>query len=312
MSKSLNLTICTVSFGHQKLIEINLNLSRALNKNFDDVVKWIIADNAFQNPEMRLNFNDQYLTVLSGSDDVTHGASQHHALALNSLLAHIETRYLLVLDPDFYLLGFDWIDEILSHMRNSSLSFFGTPWHPRYSANYRYFPAVHCFFVDTHKIPIASLDFRPYLDRLKTQPARKTILDALPFLFKRKRISWDTGTRIFERYHNHEKTLYECTTPVFRDDRIKCGSNFTKCVEPILPEEYCFFPKNINSYVNHGFYEDKLCHHPIPDLWEENYWNGKPFGLHMRGSYAANSRDKNQELRLLESTLSELTKIRFL
>ena len=264
MSAPVDLTICTVSFGHQELIELNLMLTRALNPEFEQKIKWLIADNAYENEKKRLKIDDKRVHVTPGISDASAGASQHHAVSLNALIGEAKTQYLLVLDPDFYILTSDWCSKVLNHMRRENLSFFGTPWNPRYNNNYRYFPAVHCMFVDLHRASIQSLDFRPLLDRLDTPTSIKGPLDYIPFLAKRRRVSWDTGTRIFEDYKLRKDLLSECTTPVFREDRGACGSILTKLLEPLLPDEYCYFPKNRNSYVTSGFYEMDLCPQPGP------------------------------------------------
>lgn len=308
MNKQIKLTICTVSFGHQELIELNLQLCRSLNPGFNQVVRWLIADNAHDNPTKRLRISENPLKVIEESNDSSQGASHHHALALNGLINKAETPYVLILDPDFFILQKNWLINTLNYMQLHQLSFFGAPWHPRYNNNYRYFPAVHCMFVDLNQVAPETLDFRPVLDRINAKAPRNSLLDLIPYLRERKRIPWDTGTRIFEHYQEMKNFRRECVTPVFREDRKNHGSMITRILEPLLPEEYCYFPKNLRSYVTHGFNENKECKEQLPSIWEESYWRKKPFGLHVRGSYSSGSRNKQRETELLVDILSELTK----
>ena len=46
-------------------------------------------------------------------------------------------------------------------MARRQLGVFGAPWHPRWIYKHRYFPCVHCMFVDRERVPLDWLDFRP-------------------------------------------------------------------------------------------------------------------------------------------------------
>lgn len=100
--------------------------------------------------------------------------SYQHATALNRFLrtGSVNTRYLLILDPDFYIVRRDWIGDCLKRMQSKGWAFFGAPWHPRWFNKYRYFPCVHCMFIDTEKVDLTTLDFMPDLIGWATEKAR--------------------------------------------------------------------------------------------------------------------------------------------
>jgi putative sugar O-methyltransferase len=91
--------------------------------------------------------------------------SYQHAAALNRFIREqdFKTRYLLILDPDFFILRENWITEVCKHIETKKLWFFGATWHPKWFSKYRYFPSVHCMLIDTHNVKCQELDFTPDL-----------------------------------------------------------------------------------------------------------------------------------------------------
>ncbi|MGE5027695.1 MAG: glycosyltransferase family 2 protein [Betaproteobacteria bacterium] len=297
-------TICTVSFGHARHLALNHDLLARLNPSEWDRADWLVAENAPGEQAHRM-VEDPGFSMLPGSDERSKGASHHHASALNGLLRHVETRFLLVLDPDFYILRPNWLKEVEAHMRHEGLAFFGAPWHPRYTENYRYFPAVHCMFIDRKFVRLEDIDFCPILDR--GQPGRAA--GRIP-LMHRFRQSWDTGTRVYERFAHRPSVLTECITPVYRpEEEFAAGSRNwrRRAVEFFLPDALCYLPKRRGAYTGVGFHERKLIPAPLPRLWEESIWRDAPFGLHVRGSFDSKSRNADDELGLLSQTLDMLT-----
>lgn len=302
------LTICTVSFGHEELIEMNARLAARLNPDFCSEVAWWVADNAADGALERSGISHPAIQVRPGSSDTSLGASHHHALAMNALVAQVRSRFLLVLDPDFYLLAPGWVDRVLSHMVEADLAFFGAPWHPRYTRSYRYFPAVHCMFVDLSKVDAAALDFRPRLE-LIDPPPRRDLAEHIPPLRQRRRVPWDTGVRVFERFGRDPRCRAECVTTVFRRSLDLPAGPVSRFIEALLPDGFCYVPKDRSSWSEAGFRERGWCTEQLPSLWEETIWQDRPFGLHMRRSYAAGSREAADESSLLPRVLAQLESV---
>ena len=316
------LTVCVVSFGHARHLALNWELCQRLLGIASSRVDWLVAENAQGDAAERLDPSASPFKIVPGSS-VTHlGGSYHHADAVNMLLSRAATRFVLVLDPDFYLLRRNWMDEVLAHMRENGLALFGVPWHPRYVENYRYFPAVHCMFIDQEKVPAADLDFRPLLqdsdgaggsDSVPRPRRNANTLWHKAGLGHRLRQPWDTGARIYLRYRDDPRVPSEFVTPVYRlpDDWIASGNRHglsSRVLERILPDDLCYLPKRHDSYTTRGFRERGWIDVDLPRLWEEHVWKDAPFGLHLRRSFSAVNRDTAAELELCGRVIEMITR----
>jgi hypothetical protein len=162
-----SLTICTVSYRSASLLDLNMTLTREINPvaNF----QWIVVDNNddFQG---RAPFREQDVQIIQGDPCVNQGrlkGSYHHAQALNKAIDLVTTRYLLVIDPDFFIFQKDWINAVLAHMSAKHLSFWGAPYYPSLTWKRRYFPTVSCMLIDLEKVAREKLDFTPELDEFQ-------------------------------------------------------------------------------------------------------------------------------------------------
>lgn len=304
------LTIYTVSYGHSDYLQLNLDFLKKNNQDSGSVVEWLVAENAHQNMPNRITNENWPFETYQYSLDTGLGASHHHALALNTLLENQRSRFILVLDPDLYILTPNWVNEVIDYMKQHDLAFFGVPWNPKYNENYRYFPAVHCMFIDTGQVNQNDLDFRPYLENHDIYK-RIGFLESMGQAYRYRR-PWDTGTRVYEKFYK-SNLRSECVFPVFaipKEHSLTGIARYYKnrLIERVLPEQYCFFPKKAESYISKGYKEMGFMDHEIPGVWDEFYWGSKPFALHVRGSFSAESRQAIEEFDLLKSTLTELIK----
>ncbi len=181
------LTIVSANYLSKSYLELNYKLSRQVYDDFD----WLVVKN-----DHKQEFDDRFISIAGAerpqamTTNVNH-ASHHHAMALNLAIPHIKTRFVLFLDPDFFVAVSH--GDIISHMKDKGLSFFGSP----YSDNGQwrpvtYFPVAFCMYVDTERVDISKFDFVPGM-----QPDKN---------------KWyDTGHKIYEKYvHSHHK--FEITT----------------------------------------------------------------------------------------------------
>ncbi len=321
----MDITICTVSFRSKYYLEINWELSRQLNQGISSC-DWVIIENTPIEDTDRFDIGDSRFKVLPGIDmkqiSGKYLANYHHGAAMNMALKHVRTRFLLVLDPDFFIIKKYWVSEVFSHMLKEDLAFFGAPWHPRWYMKHRYFPCAHCLFIDLNKIKIEDLNFIPR--DCKGAPGGAGLKDQIPFfmkellrravfffrwlIFNRRDIGKerDTGCALWEKYGN-ENIRYECMIPVFRPLHDFLGpsylvSSFALAVERVFPECLCYVPKSSESYSQIGFKE-----RGYPDVsamgWEEFLWRGDVFGFHIRG-YPKRGMDIEKEKYFLLNTLS--------
>jgi hypothetical protein len=158
------LTICSVSFRSTELLKLNIRITQNLNNGTD--FRWLIVDNHHDFQESGF-VDNQNVQIIEGDPATNQGklkGSYHHAQALNKALNYVSTRYLLIIDPDFFIVHKDWIAEALQHVSKNNLSFWGAPWYPSLRWKRRYFPTVSCLLIDLKKISKNWLDFTPELD----------------------------------------------------------------------------------------------------------------------------------------------------
>jgi hypothetical protein len=303
------LTICTVSFGSERFVRRNIDLTTALNPAAR--ARWIVVENGPDAlPEYR--GRDGVQIIRGCPPDPVHDersrGSYHHADGLRLALEHAETRFVLILDPDFYIVRPGWIDDVLGHMDANRLAFFGVPWHPSWFTKYRYFPCAHCVFIDTHRVPGELLDFTPEIvpktrgkhpddaapggprksrleRRLKQRVRRTRIMRALG---RRRSVggSHDTGYRLYRGAIQQRDLRFEAALPVYdpRRDPIQGGAPLAprdRLLDLVLPDARRLTPRRRSSYTTSGF-----ASFGVPDVrangWEEFIWQGAPFGFHLR------------------------------
>ncbi len=218
-----------------------------------------------------------------------------HGAALNKLLEEVKTRFLLVLDNNFYVVRQDWINDSLEHMKKNNLAFFGAPNPPSNPVKYRYFPEVHCFFVDLNKVKPEELDFIPayellsplsaikrqvriaqvYLDRKAPDIVSKIFDIALADHLRVGR-SGDVGARIASRYGGRSGFEADCVQQIFNPSLVY------KLSDIFFPERLSLIPKR------RGYYAPGVTFLPGwhtkygAKNWEAYKWKDKPFGFHIR------------------------------
>lgn len=239
--------------------------------------------------------------------------SYHHAESLGLALEGADTRFVIVMDPDFYVIRRDWIRDILGHMNDRGLALFGAPWSPRWRQKVRYVAAPHLMVIDREKLPLHREILAPDLiaggrrfgsalwsEFAAAWPgARRTALAQL--LRRPIRAIWedlrqrseigsarDTGHGLAQAFAGNPALTMELCQPVFspgRDgfmppDVTPLQAN--RLVESILPDRLSYIPKRRGFVSRSGFAERGL-----PDFrdlgWEEFLWRDAPFAFHIRG-----------------------------
>jgi hypothetical protein len=300
------ITVCTVSFHNAPHLRLNWALADALNRE-EARIDWVVAENTPPHSDDRLDPGDQRFKVIEGVGP-EHSPNFQHTLALHKCFDFVTTRFLLVLDPDFYIVRPNWVRTVTEHMQRHALAFLGVPWHPRFSDKYRYFPAVHCFFVDLDRIDIKELDFRPMRSDSRETPsvARSSWLTRKLGLDARRKDFTDTGTRLYHRFAHGTGARYECALPVFRlpDDAPIRRSWRIRLLERFLPDDLCYLPKRRDSYADSGLRELGFlaC---APRDWEEFMWASAPLGFHVRRNARRAERDAQRELLALQRAVAD-------
>ncbi len=285
------LTVCTVSFHSRPYLELNWKLTRNLNPNTK--FTWIIVENTpFDSNDFLESYLPEFHVFKGYKLDPTKARmhSYHHGIALNKAIRLAKTRYVLVLDPDFYILRKNWIVEIIEYMKTKNLAFFGAPWNPKWFTKYRYFPCVHCMFIDLENVKLDTLDFRPgqndyalkYHSSVLSKIIKRIRNRIISNLYQRRIIikAQDAGYDVYHRYFRLKKFRNEVVFPVFKIS-IEPILNLNNFLNKFLPDRYSFVPKRPGYYSRFGFRE--LGYTDVEKYgWEEFIWKNKPFGFHLR------------------------------
>ena len=314
MKDKSHITILTVSWHSQSFLKANHDLLLKLNPN-KLPASWIIVENTPLAGEK--DYHDVkrsiFKVVQSPYGGVEHPkdeGSYQHGYGLNFDLASVKTRYVAIMDPDFFVIRPNWVNDIEFYMKERGLSFFGVPWHPKWLLKYRYFPAVHFIVIDLKIVPLDNLDFLPNLERrarmvghhwnwlidlCKSRRYRSAIgyfigyfLDLLHEEFMQREAlgsSKDTGYQIFRKFSNRDEYKREILKPYFDPKRTVFYPNCVTAIQKkyfdiLYPRQRRFIPPK-TYYIKNNFFS-----YGYPDCaaygWEEFFWKSLPFGFHIR------------------------------
>jgi hypothetical protein len=283
-------TVCTEK--HFRYIPLQLALLDSLNPGGG--WRMIAVDNSSVGTP-RLFLDDPRCTVIAGvpADPAIPAAcrgSYHHAAALNAVVRRVATRYMLVLDPDLFVVYRNWVAECLDHAERRRLSFFGVPWHPRWYRKERYVPCVHFLLIDLARVPAAAIDFTPAIAE-ETARREKSAFDK--WLRKHspsQHARWilhsnnDTGWRLKRDFPD---ALMETVHPVVDLSReVRKPKHLQKkwgrWLERRLPSRWSFLPE-LGTYATPS-QAPGFGNRPIRLMEPEKFvWRGAPFAFHMRG-----------------------------
>ena len=203
-------------------------------------------------------------------------------------------------------------------MKTKNLAFFGAPWNPNWFTKYRYFPCVHCMFIDLENVKLDTLDFRPgqndYALRHHSSVLSKIIKRIrnriISNLYQRRiiAIAQDTGYNVYHRYFRLKKFRKELVIPVYKIS-FEPPLNLNQFLNKILPDRFSFVPKRPGYYSRFGFRE--LGYADVEKYgWEEFIWKNEPFGFHLRRFFQRFQQsifDVEDELINLKRVISNLT-----
>lgn len=331
------LTVGCVSYQSAPYVALNQRLTQFLNP--DAPVQWIVVTNDTKKPaRVAPQLAEGTLLLGRAPVDRSHDfpKGRHHAAGLQQIIEHVATRFLLVLDPDFFIVRRNWIADCLAHMEAHGLSFFGAPHHPRRASKFRYFPSVMCTFVDLRRVNRRDLDFNPGQYHAITAANRRerrnrrrghhlvpTTLariarEVVHFVGRPGYVGkvQDTGYRIHERFFADPAHKSDCVMPVLRPEIEWPGAFGSRSPlallrrlylsPPLLPESFSILPRRAGYTTGDGFRE-----HGFPAVtdqaWEEHVWRGAPFGFHVTRHSRFHSMDLTIDFKDVERAAAEAT-----
>jgi hypothetical protein len=287
-----NLSLISVKFGSAALLERNVQLVHDLNP--DTNFSWLVVNNDFE-PNFRL----RGVEVLAGvpKPHASDKGSTHHALALNLALNAVKTRYVVLLDHDFFVLRPNWIGETFEHLHQHKLAALASQWHPRWSYQPQRLPSVHFLLLDLEQF--SGVDFRPdffgnRFDALVSSPhlplpaALRTLLQTGAYR--------DTGWRLLEQFKTR---AFMCLDVAVDLPRLERGAPWLyRLAQRVLPPSWSPLPKTMRGYTDAHFLPPQA-----QELgWEEFFWQGRPFAFHLRRVGNATNQD---DTALLEQILAD-------
>jgi hypothetical protein len=310
-------TIASVVFGDLPVLDLNRRLTERLNPGAR--VRWRVVRNLPLQDADRTPQDDPGVEVLDGEElpvelrSLGKFASYHHALALDVACRDVPTRYLILIDPDCFVVRPNWIEDVLAYVQDRGLAFFGVPYHPRSMAKFRYFPCSVFLVVDTEQVPVSTLDWRPEAESRPRAGLARRVSDSLFGLLGweyrlRYELSEDTGIRVYSRYRD-SRLPYECVQPVmigphlrgYEMSKQKALSPLPWVLEKLLPDRYCMVPKRPGYVTDRRFAEFGFEDTAARPIWAEEFlWRNEPFALHLRKSPESLRKDPAAISRLLD------------
>ncbi len=304
------LTFLTVLYNCDELFETNVEILCKLNPNCK--INWILVKNdghdffdinlkldRFRN-QINFKFIQGHPNFFTPFDE----GSYHHAAGIHFGLLEVSTRFLVIVDPDFYVVRPNWINELINHMGQNNLSFFGSVWDITNRAKQHDFPSVHFMAIDLNNIPIYTLDFTPILNksahiRSIANNIKAKMLDLksrgfitisnylfIFILILKRKCSFDTGYRIRKLFYRKSafKQNYELLKfvphPLFIGILEKTRKVFPRFLKNWLPGFLGLIP---NKMTNKSGFIRKVD--PIfykNNCWEEFRFGKDPFAFHCR------------------------------
>lgn len=290
---AFDLDIVTVSYESDAHILRNVSLMKSLNPGFS--YRYIVVKND-PGPSALENCKD--IVLVPGtpprSSDPGEG-SYHHAEGIHEGMKHVTSRYVLVLDPDFFVVVPNWMSKVTAHARENDLSFLGALWSPVKIRKYRYFPCVHFMLIDALRVPVKELDFSPDFHGSNW---RSQLVESLPLPYSWRRVllignARDTGWKIKRTYYRRPgfQTEYMTSVVKYREFRdLRKMNPYPKWVVRRIPDKWSLMPKKpccrFEGYLTQdGRLEERA--------WEEFWWQDQLFAIHLRN---VGRREKLSEL----------------
>ena len=149
----MQIAFLSVIYNNYEILNKNLKLVNSLNNNID--ITFYIIDNSDEKNKSKIHENEKinYYTNEKYPKNNFKKNSFHHAYALDyGLKKLIESKnqydFLIVSDPDYFLLGKNWIYNLCNFMNNESINIMGSPWGVKWRNKYKNFPCIQFSIYD--------------------------------------------------------------------------------------------------------------------------------------------------------------------
>ena len=145
-----DLTVVSVVFRDKAMLDLNYKLTTSLNQGLP--LNWIVVRNKPVLWEDWMPGDEERFQFVEGAEtDPLWGPryrSYHSSAGHDIATRQIKTRFALFMLPDFFAVRRNWISDVINHMLENRLDFFGLPYHPEKYKEIRYFPRQEGLFVE--------------------------------------------------------------------------------------------------------------------------------------------------------------------
>ena len=264
-----DLTIITSFFRDGGHLIRNVQTVRRFNQNSD--YKWILIDNSSGGDDLG-PILDERTVVYKGLTEkyiqpfFLKKVSAANAISVNFGITRTDTRFICVMDPDFFVVYPNWINAVTSYMDRAGVGILSAPYHPVwYEKAHR--ATGHFMVIDTNIVPKALLDFTPSLRDFDPN--------------NRERPKWLGKRRNLRRFHDCGSQIEE----LFMDEMeylvplVDAGPNpRVSRLDAILDK---FLPKKWRlTNIEYPVASARIS--GILSAAEGYYWLGYPFAIHLR------------------------------
>lgn len=292
-SKNLTIITCSMKF-HDPFLLCNYQELR----KFDVGVKWIIVNNDSTQLEIsKFQTNDPNLSVLTGpkleSKFGRVAVGVQHSSALKLAASSVETEYVLILDPDFVVLDWNYIINFCRDKLDVDFKVVATPWFVTWFSKKTKSIAPHFVLSRTSLLnedfPWYPIDLIPSQWRELSKPDEKAFRQFLRksslikliarIILNRRRINTEFDT-LGETFHMGEKGEVLFVDIYATNNQLKKVSphlsyRFGRFLESLVPPRYSYFANSVKIL---SFELNSNC-----DNIEHYGTEGIIWGVHMRG-----------------------------
>ena len=177
----MSLDILTVISYDRHYFNLNYEITKKLN---DYSHNWIVVENyskdkhgAFDPDKKITKIEEDNIKYVEGIDQdslnvrvikkknlsysLNPQRSIFHSKGLSLGLKNSNSKYLLIIDPDFFVIRKNWIKNIIEYMEEKNIDLFSSPYHPVKDWTKPFTPCVYFMILNTEKINKNKLNFNP-------------------------------------------------------------------------------------------------------------------------------------------------------
>lgn len=270
--------VVTVSYGHGPLFPILANTISRASRNC------CVHSKIVQNTPIKADQDTQQIAASFEAFGLSHEVVScpvkcEHGEALDWCISQsTDFDYLIVVDPDFFVVQPMWLDRILEKFGNEGLVALGSQWHPRWIDKWAGL-SPHFLVLDARKIDVSNLSFK------RRKPAKRPLSRLLLFAGKRRRIgsSRDTGYLVHQDISAKYEGSYDVLQVHATIDHLLCAgvSMMALVLDPVFPRTWRFRRPTRDVVAESSLATQ--AHLAGIAYFEVFHFEDRPFAIHLRG-----------------------------